>query len=159
MDSGVLKFYLDKVIGANKMIYCQVSVIKRGEREAEKEGGIGMTGKAARPEIVMVGTGAVVVVGIGNGIGIMSMVEIENMAGTGTVIGTDTEDRSKGSQLSPLVVLALYFDGKDAIRYEFWLLSFDMKFGFSIFVLSGILKSLLRCDFMELFPVLQPSRN
>lgn len=131
MDSGVLKFYLDKVIGANKMIYCQVSVIKRGEREAEKEGGIGMTGKAARPEIVMVGTGAVVVVGIGNGIGIMSMVEIENMAGTGTVIGTDTEDRSKGSQLSPLVVLALYFDGKDAIRYEFWLLSFDMKFGFT----------------------------
>jgi hypothetical protein len=116
MDSGVLKFYLDKVIGANKMIYCQVSVIKRGEREAEKEGGIGMTGKAARPEIVMVGTGVVV------GIGIMSMVEIENMDGTGTVIGTDTEDRSKGSQLSPLVVLALYFDGKDAIRYEFWLL-------------------------------------
>ena len=127
MDSGVLKFYLDKVIGANKMIYCQVSVIKRGEREAEKEGGIGMTGKAARPEIVMVGTGAVVVVGIG----IMSMVEIENMDGTGTVIGTDTEDRSKGSQLSPLVVLALYVDGKDAIRYEFWLLSFDMKFGFT----------------------------
>jgi hypothetical protein len=127
MDSGVLKFYLDKVIGANKMIFCQVSVIKRGEREAEKEGGIGMTGKAARPEIVMVGTGAVVVVGIG----IMSMVEIENMDGTGTVIGTDTEDRSKGSQLSPLVVLALYFDGKDAIRYEFWLLSFDMKFGFT----------------------------
>jgi hypothetical protein len=127
MDSGVLKFYLDKVIGANKMIYCQVSVIKRGEREAEKEGGIGMTGKAARPEIVMVGTGAVVVVGIG----IMSMVEIENMDGTGTVIGTDTEDRSKGSQLSPLVVLALCFDGKDAIRYEFWLLSFDMKFGFT----------------------------
>jgi hypothetical protein len=127
MDSGVLKFYLDKVIGANKMIFCQVSVIKRGEREAEKEGGIGMTGKAARPEIVMVGTGAVVVVGIG----IMSMVEIENMDGTGTVIGTDTEDRSKGSQLSPLVVLALCFDGKDAIRYEFWLLSFDMKFGFT----------------------------
>jgi hypothetical protein len=133
MDSGVLKFYLDKVIGANKMIFCQVSVIKRGEREAEKEGGIGMTGKAARPEIVMVGTGAVVVVGIGIGIGIeiMSMVEIENMDGTGTVIGTDTEDRSKGSQLSPLVVLALYVDGKDAIRYEFWLLSFDMKFGFT----------------------------
>jgi hypothetical protein len=59
------------------------------------------------------------------------MVEIENMDGTGTVIGTDTEDRSKGSQLSPLVVLALCFDGKDAIRYEFWLLSFDMKFGFT----------------------------
>ena len=99
MDSGVLKFYLDKVIGANKMIYCQVPLIKRGEREAEKEGGIGMAGKAARPEIVMVGIGAVVVVGIG----IMSMVEIENMDGTGTVIrtgiGTDTEDRSKGSQL------------------------------------------------------------
>lgn len=105
MDSGVLKFYLDKVIGANKMIYCQVPLIKRGEREAEKEGGIGMAGKAARPEIVMVGIGAVVVVGIGIGIGIeiMSMVEIENMDGTGTVIrtgiGTDTEDRSKGSQL------------------------------------------------------------
>lgn len=66
-----------------------------------------MIGKTARPENMMAGTGAVVEVGRGieEEIEIMSIVETENMGGTGT--GIDTEDRSKGSQLLPPVVLAL----------------------------------------------------
>lgn len=79
-----------------------------------------MIGKAARLESMMRGTGALVEVGRGIEeeieIEIMSMVETENMGGTGT--GTDTEDRSKGSQLLSSVVLAVFFDAKDAIRYE-----------------------------------------
>lgn len=95
-------------------------LINTGERGAEKEGGIRMIGKAARLESMMRGTGALVEVGRGIEeeieIEIMSMVETENMGGTGT--GTDTEDRSKGSQLLSSVVLAVFFDAKDAIRYE-----------------------------------------
>jgi len=79
-----------------------------------------MIGKAARLGSMMRGTGALVEVGRGIEeeieIEIMSMVETENMGGTGT--GTDTEDRSKGSQLLSSVVLAVFFDAKDAIRYE-----------------------------------------
>lgn len=95
-------------------------LINTGERGAEKEGGIRMIGKAARLGSMMRGTGALVEVGRGIEeeieIEIMSMVETENMGGTGT--GTDTEDRSKGSQLLSSVVLAVFFDAKDAIRYE-----------------------------------------
>lgn len=95
-------------------------LINTGERGAEKEGGIRTIGKAARLESMMRGTGALVEVGRGIEeeieIEIMSMVETENMGGTGT--GTDTEDRSKGSQLLSSVVLAVFFDAKDAIRYE-----------------------------------------
>lgn len=92
-------------------------LINTGERGAEKEGGIRMIGKAARLGSMMRGTGALVEVGRGIEeeieIEIMSMVETENMGGT----GTDTEDRSKGSQLLSSVVL-VSFDAKDAIRYE-----------------------------------------
>lgn len=95
-------------------------LINTRERGAEKEGGIRTIGKAARFESMMRGTGALVEVGRGIEeeieIEIMSMVETENMGGTGT--GTDTEDRSKGSQLLSSVVLAVFFDAKDAIRYE-----------------------------------------
>lgn len=99
-------------------------LINTGERGAEKEGGIRMIGKAARLGSMMRGTGALVEVGRGIEeeieIEIMSMVETENMGGTGTGTGTgtDTEDRSKGSQLLSSVVLAVFFDAKDAIRYE-----------------------------------------
>jgi hypothetical protein len=99
-----------------------VLLINTRERGAEKEGGIRRIGKAARLESMMRGTGALVEVGRGIEeeieIEIMSMVETENMGETGTGTGTDTKDRSKGSQLLSSVVLAVFFDAKDAIRYE-----------------------------------------
>ncbi|KAF9677060.1 hypothetical protein SADUNF_Sadunf08G0068300 [Salix dunnii] len=78
-------------------------VADKAGRESRERGRDLDYGESSKAETVMEGTGVVVVVGRGIEIEIMSMVDISNMGGTGSVTGTDIdidgEERSKAFSL------------------------------------------------------------